>query len=120
MGGIHIPVTIRNLAQRDRAWEGLLCAGIGITDSLVPRRHLESIGLESVGQQRSYRLPDGSEREFDIVIGLVEVMGRAVGATLIIGDDDAEGLLGTTTMASAGLEVDIDSGTLKRRRSIRL
>ena len=77
----------------------------GATDCLVPRRHLESIGLVPEGQ-RIYQLADGSELQMDIAVVRVELMGLFVGATVIFGDTDAEPLLGVTALESAGIEVD--------------
>ena len=119
MGAVHVPVTVRNPAQRDQAWEGLFLVDTGATDCLVPRRHLESIGLVPEGQ-RIYQLADGSELEMDIAVARVELMGLFVGATIIFSDTDAEPLLGVTALESAGIEVDPRNETLKRLPSIRL
>ena len=119
MGAIHVPVVIRNPVERDRAWEGLFLVDTGATDCMVPRRHLESVGLEPMGQ-RVYELADGSELQMDITAALVEVMGLPVGATIIMADGDAEPLLGVTALESAGIEVDPRNETLKRLPSVRL
>ena len=119
MGAIHVPVVIRNPIERDRAWEGLFLVDTGATDCMVPRRHLESVGLEPMGQ-RVYELADGSELQMDITAALVEVMGLPVGATIIMADGDAEPLLGVTALESAGIEVDPRNETLKRLPSVRL
>ena len=119
MGAVHVSVTVRNPAQRDQAWEGLFLVDTGATDCLVPRRHLESIGLVPEGQ-RIYQLADGSELEMDIAVARVELMGLFVGATIIFSDTDAEPLLGVTALESAGIEVDPRNETLKRLPSVRL
>ena len=49
MGAPHVTVTIRNPAEPDRTWEGLFLVDTGATDSLVPRQHLEAIGLKANG-----------------------------------------------------------------------
>ena len=119
MGLTRVTVAIRNPAERERAWEGLFLVDTGATDCLVPRCHLEAIGLVPEGQ-RIYGLADGSEARFDITIGRVEFMGEFVGATIVMGDDDAEPLLGVTALESAGLELDPVNRQLKRLPSIRL
>ena len=53
MGATHVTVTIRNPADPDRAWEGLFLVDTGATDSLVPRPHLEAIGLRPKGRRVS-------------------------------------------------------------------
>ena len=119
MGATHVTVTIRNPAEPDRTWEGLFLVDTGATDSLVPRPHLESIGLEPKGQ-RSYELADGSEIKLDITVGQIEFMGEFVGGTIIFGEAGAEPLLGVTALESVGIEVDPLNQRLKRLPAVRL
>ena len=91
MGATYVTVTIRNPAERERAWEGLLLVDTGATDSLVPRQHLEAIGLEPRGS-RVCELADGSELRLNDAGADIEFMGEYVGTTVIFGDDDAEPL----------------------------
>ena len=93
MGATHVTVTIRNPADPDRAWEGLFLVDTGATDSLVPRPHLESIGLQPRGR-RVYELADGREIVMEVTVGEIEFMGETVGGTILFGDADAEPLLG--------------------------
>ena len=113
MGAIRINVAIRNIAEPDRVWEGLFLVDTGATDCLVPRQHLESIGLVPRGQ-RSYGLADGSEVRMDIASAQVEFMGDFVGGTIVFGEEDAEPLLGVTALESMGVEVDPHNQTLYR------
>ena len=119
MGAIHVTVTIRNPAEPDRAWDGLFLVDTGATDCLVPRQWLESIGLAPKGQ-RIYELADGSELRMDVTTADVEFMGEIVGATIIMGDTDAEPLLGVTALESVGIEVDPRNQTLRQLPTIRL
>ena len=119
MGATHVTVTIRNPAEPDRAWEGLFLVDTGATDSLVPRPHLEAIGLRPKGR-RTYELADGSEIAMDITTGEIEFMGETVGGTILFGADDAEPLLGMTALASVGIEVDPLNQRLKRLPAVRL
>ncbi len=119
MGATHVTVTIRNPAQPERTWEGLFLVDTGATDCLVPRRHLEAIGLEPRGA-RGYELADGSELRLDITVAEVEFMGEIVGATVIFGEDQAEPLLGVTALESVGIEVDPVNQQLKRLPAVRL
>ena len=119
MGATHVTVAIRNLAEPDRVWEGLFLVDTGATDCLVPRQHLESIGLVPEGQ-RVYELADGSELRMDITVARVEFMGEFVGATIMFGEADAEPLLGVTALESVGIEVDPRNQTLKRLPAVRL
>ena len=119
MGATHVTVAIRNLAEPDRVWEGLFLVDTGATDCLVPRQHLESIGLAPKGQ-RVYELADGSELRMDITVAQVEFMGEFVGATIMFGETDAEPLLGVTALESVGIEVDPRNQALKRLPAVRL
>lgn len=119
MGATHVTVTIRNPAEPERTWDGLFLVDTGATDCLVPRKHLESIGLASEGK-RVYELADGSELRMDITVARVEFMGEIVGGTIIMGADDAEPLLGVTALESVGIEVDPLNQRLKRLPAVRL
>ncbi len=119
MGAIHVTVGIRNPAEPERVWEGLFLVDTGATDCLVPRQHLESIGLLPKGQ-RVYELADGSEIRMGVTVAQVEFMGEFVGATVVFGEPDAEPLLGLTALESVGIEVDPRNQTLKRLPAVRL
>ena len=119
MGATHVTVTIRNPADPERSWEDLFLVDTGATDSLVPGKHLEAIGLSSRGR-RVYELADGSELVMQITVAEIEFMGETVGGTVIYGDDDAEPLLGVTALESVGIEVDPVNQRLKRLPAVRL
>ncbi len=119
MGAIHVNVGIRNPAEPDRVWEGLFLVDTGATDCLVPRRHLESIGLAPKGH-RTYELADGSEIRLDVTTADVEFMGEVIGATIVMTEAESEPLLGLTALESLGIEVDPRNQTLKRLPALRL
>ena len=91
----------------------------GATDSLVPRRHLKSIGIVPRGK-RIYELADGSETGLDVGGAEIEFMGDWTIGTGIFGDDNAEPILGVTALESVGVEVDPRSQRLKRLPAVRL
>ena len=119
MGATHVTATVRNPAAPDRTWEGLFLVDTGATDCLVPRPHLEAIGIEPQGQ-RTYELADGTELKLDIAVGQIEFMGEFVGGTLVFGNADAEPLLGLTALGSVGIEVDPSNQRLNRLPAVRL
>ena len=119
MGAIHVTVGIRNPAEPDRVWEGLFLVDTGATDCLVSKQHLESIGL-APKRQRVYELADGRETRLDITTADVEFMGETVGATIVMGESNAETLLGVTTLDSVGIEVDRATRRSKRLPAVRL
>jgi clan AA aspartic protease len=119
MGATHVTVTIRNPAEPERVWEGLFLVDTGATDSLVPRPHLEAIGLAPKGW-RIYELADGTELGLDITTADIEFMGEIVGGTIIFADPGVEPLLGVTALESVGIEVDPTNQRLKRLPAVRL
>lgn len=119
MGMTHVTVTVRNPAIPEKTWEGLFLVNTGAVDCLVPRKHLAEIGLLPKAQ-RTYELADGSEVRMDITTGEIEFMGEIVGATIIIGADDVEPILGVTALESVGIEVDPRSQRLRRLPAARL
>ena len=119
MGVTHVTVVIRNPADPEKTWEGLFLVDTGAIDCLVPRPHLEAIGLKPKGQ-RVYGLADGSDLTMDITTGDIEFMGEIVGGTIVFGETNAEPLLGVTALESVGIEVDPRNQTLNRLPSTRL
>ena len=119
MEATHVTATIRNPAEPDRFWEGLFLVDTGATDSLVPRRYLEAIGLKPKSR-RIYELANGADIAMDITTGDIEFMGETVGGTILFGADDAEPLLGVTALESVGIEVDPHNQRLKRLPAVRL
>ena len=119
MGATHVTVRITNPAEPDRFWEGLFLVDTGATDSLVPRPHLEAIGLAPKGS-RTYQLAEGSDLVLDVTTADIEFMGEIVGGTIIMGEADAEPLLGVTALESVGIEVDPLNQRLKRLPAVRL
>ena len=119
MGATHVTVTIRNPAEPERVWEGLFLVDTGATDCLVPRKHLEAIGLLP-RTQRIYGLADGSEIRLDVTGGEIQFMGETTWGTIVFGEDDAEPLLGVTALESVGIEVDPRNQILTRLPATRL
>ena len=119
MGAIYVDVTIRNPADLQRSWTGKFLVDTGAFDSLVPRVHLEAIGLEPRGR-REYVLADGKSVSLDITTAEIEFKGEVVGGTIVYGDEGAEPLLGTTALDSGGFEIDPRNEELKRLPAVLL
>ncbi len=119
MGVIHVIAKVRNPGDPERYWEGSFLVDTGATDCLVPRQHLEVIGLEAKGE-RIICSDDVSGHRMSVTTGRIEIMGEVVGATILMGDERAEPVLGSTVLASAGLEVDTRNGELRRLPFVRL
>ena len=119
MGETHVPVLIRNPAEPQRTWEGLFLVDTGASDCLVPRQHLEGIGLKPKGE-RVYELADGSEVTVDITGGELEFLGEFVPSLIAFGEDGTEPLLGVIALQAAGVEVDLRTESLRKGRRFRL
>ena len=119
MGGVTANVIVSNPANRNRRWEGHFLVDTGATDSLVPRQHLEAIGIRPEGQ-RTYVLADGTEIRMDIAVARIELMGEIAGGTVLFGDERAEPLLGVTALESLGIESDPLNHQLKKLPAVRL
>ena len=119
MGATHVTVTVKNPAARDRAWQGEFQVDTGAIDSLVPRQHLEAIGVEPISS-RTYEMADGRRLQFDIGLVELEFMDETVGGIVVFVDGDVEPLLGLTALESAGIEVDPRNQQLKRLSAVRL
>ena len=119
MGVTHVEATIRNPAEPGRSWRGRFLVDTGAIDSLVPRRHLEAIGLEPKGR-RVYETADGREVEMDVTTADIEVMGEITAGLIVVADAEAEPLLGVTALESVGIELDPRTQGLKKLPAVRL
>ena len=119
MGATHVTVKITNPADPEKFWEGLFLVDTGATDSLVPRNHLEAIGLQPKGR-RVYQLADGTNLELQVTTADIEFMGDITAGAVIYGAPGAEPLLGVTALESVGIEVDPVNQRLKRLPAVRL
>lgn len=119
MGAIHINATIRNPADRTKSWQGRFLVDTDALDSVVPKRHLESIGIEPE-EQRRYELADGSEVEMGVAGARLEFMDTFTLGILVFGNADIEPILGVTALESVGIEIDPRNQRLKRLPAVRL
>lgn len=119
MGATYVDVTIRNPADPRRSWTGPFLVDTGAFDSLVPKAHLEAIGLEPRGI-REYSLANGERVTLEVTVAEIEFEGEIVGGTVVYGDEDSEALLGVTALESGGFEVDPRNQVLKRLPAVLL
>lgn len=111
MGIMRVNVTLRNPADHSRFWQNEFAAGPEVVDCLAPRRSLEAIGLAPIGRCIC-RLPDGNNKMLDFTVAQIELLHQTGGATIYMLDDNAEPVIGRTTLLSMGLELDQHSRTL--------
>ena len=119
MGAITAEVTITNPADPARHWQGEFLIDTGAIDTVVPGRRLREIGIATVETRRD-TLADGSSCDLEIGGALVGLMGGFAGVTVVFADDNVQPLLGATAMESLGIEIDMNSETLRRLPSVQL
>ena len=109
VGETYVTVAVRNPAEPERVWEGEFLVDTGAVDSLVPRQHLESIGIVPQGQ-RVYALAGGEEVRLDIAGARIELMGEMAGGTVVFGAENDEPILGSTVLESTGYRIERHKG----------
>ncbi len=112
MGATYVDVTVRNPAEPERAWRGRFLVDTGASHSLVPRKHLDAIGVKP-NERREGELADGSIQMFDMGPARLEFMGRITAGAVVFVDDETEPLLGFIALEDAQMEVDPFAGRLK-------
>lgn len=119
MGITQVAAAIRNPADHSRHWEGDFIVDTGAIDCVVPRKHLESIGLAPEGR-REYTLANGNKITMDITVAQVEFMGEIAGVTIAMAHDSADPLLGIAALESMGIEIDPHNQELNKLGAVRL
>ena len=105
LGLIYAEVTVRPLAGSRKSWTGQALVDTGATDTFLLASVLRKLGIQPAAR-RSYELADGTEQDLPIGFGVIEVLGRAAGSTLVFAGENEEPLLGVTVLESTGFLVD--------------
>ena len=105
LGHIYAEITVRPLAASSKSWKGPALVDTGATDTFLPASVLRKLGIRP-SARRSYELADGTEQDLPIGFGVIEVLGRAAGSTLVFAGEKEEPLLGVTVLESTGLWLD--------------
>jgi clan AA aspartic protease len=105
LGHIYSEITVRPLGASTKSWTGRALVDTGATDTFLPSSVLRKLGIQP-SARRSYELADGTEQELPIGFGVVEVLGRPAGTTLVFAGEKEEPLLGVTVRESSGFWID--------------
>jgi len=105
LGHVYTEIAVRPLAGSAKSWKGRVRVDTGATDTFLPASVLRRLGIRAAGR-RSYELADGTEQELPIGFGVIEVLGRPAGGTLVFAGEKEEPLLGVTVLESAGFWID--------------
>ncbi|MEM6314087.1 MAG: clan AA aspartic protease [Planctomycetota bacterium] len=118
MGLTYVTVEITPVNKKT-GYNAVFLVDTGATDSLVPGKELEKIGIEREGTM-TYELADGTKKEYDFGFAAIRFMGDATAGRVLFGNDQDEPLLGVTALGSVGILVDPVNRTLKRLPAIPL
>src|SRR6266545_2911996 len=105
MGLTKVTTKLTSLQNGARTFEALFLVDTGATDSMVPARDLDQIGVKREGKM-AYELADGSVKEYSYGLVRIEFMGEVTAGRVIFGDSNSEPLLGVTALESVGILVD--------------
>jgi clan AA aspartic protease len=118
MGLIHVTVKLSRPDVKE-SFESLFLVDTGATDSMAPRNLLLGAGFIPRGRT-AYELADGRVIEYDYTLADIEFMGEVTSGRVIMGQDNAEPILGVTVLESVGIVVDPANRSLKRLPAIPL
>lgn len=119
MGLTHVTVTIKADRKAESKYEADFLVDTGATDSMAPASELKKAGIQPVAKT-AYELADGTLREYEFGLCVIEFMGEITAGRIIFGPDKAEPILGVTALESVGILVDSTNQTLKRMPAIPL
>ena len=115
MDATYVAVTVRNLGQPDRAWEGEFLVDASVHHSRVPRRHLVAIGIEPQ-ETRLFERADGTSATLEVGAARLDFMGEYAPTNVIFGADDSDPVLGRIALTAAALRFDPVSKRLERTK----
>lgn len=119
MGLTHVTVTIKSNQASKKRYEADFLIDTGATDCMASAKALKKAGILPVGKT-VYELADGTPREYEFGLAVIEFMGDITAGRVIFGPDDVEPILGVTALESVGILVDPKTQTLKRMPAIPL
>ena len=95
-------LTVKETRRSGQAKEIEFLIDSGAVYSLVPRKDLEELGIESYKTVR-FSLADGTSISREVGDAYFEFQGEGGSAPVIFGEEGDEALLGATTLESLGL-----------------
>lgn len=105
MGLTFISVKVANPAVPSKSITEKFSVDSGAVYSVVPRKHLEKIGIQP-HSKRTFILANGESVEREIGSAIFEYQGNRGDSLVIFGEDGDSLLLGATTLEGFGLILD--------------
>jgi len=119
MGLTRVTVTLRATQRSRKKFEAIFLVDTGSSDSMAPAKKLKAIGVSPAGK-KVYELADGTKKEYEFGIVVIEFMGEITAGRIIFGPDGVEPILGVEALESVGIIVDPKKRTLRRLPAIPL
>lgn len=119
MGLTYVTVTLKASQTSKKKYASEFLVDTGATYIMAPANELLKVGIKPVGKT-VYELADGSLKEYQFGLVIIEFMGETTAGRCIFGPDNAEPILGVTALESVGILVDTSRQTLKRMPAIPL
>ncbi|MGH7493880.1 MAG: aspartyl protease [bacterium] len=105
MGISFVSVKVANPADPARSLEENFMVDSGAVYSVVPRQHLQQIGI-TPHSVRSFILANGEQIDREVGSAIFEYQGRRGDSLVIFGEEGDSPLLGATTLEGFGLVLD--------------
>ena len=119
MGLIHVTVKLKAISSARQSYQAEFLVDTGATDCVAPGPKLKAIGIRPVGKT-IYELADGTPREYEFGLAVIEFMGDVTAGRVIFGPAGVEPILGVTALESTGVVPIPKTQTLKRLPAIPL
>jgi clan AA aspartic protease len=119
MGLTHVTVALKADQKAEKKFEADFLVDTGATDCMAPAGPLKEAGILPIGKT-AYELADGSTKEYEFGVAVIEFMGDITAGRVIFGPNNIEPLLGVTALESVGIILDPARQTLKRMPAIPL
>ena len=119
MGLTHVTVALRAVTNAQKRYQADFLVDTGATDCMAPASKLKAIGIAPIGK-RTYELADGTPRELEFGVAVIEFMGDVTAGRVIFGPEGTEPILGVTALESTGVVVNPKTHALHRLPAIPL
>jgi len=115
MGHIYVDSFIEG---KDGASKLRMFVDTGSTFTLLPQAIAHNLGIMLLpGRKQIIELADGTQKEYPVAIGNIEILGRkSIGERFLVAEV-SEPVLGVLTLEALGLTVDPTMGKVKPSRT---
>lgn len=105
MGMTNVKLTVKNLRNPTKAYEGTFLVDSGATYTVVPKEQLAKIGIKP-NREEQFSLADGTVVKRKVGDAYFEYQGSQAAAPILFGERGDEPLLGVFTLKALGLTLD--------------